>query len=179
MGIVRIRISNRNHSAVIDRRSRRNGTMGTMGIGEGSIHRNQAANPLFVNILRISPLPAICCGDQLISKLGKYRRINNLAASIKKSREIYIIPSRAFIRAVPLAHSARGRRRPVRSVASQSAISATSSRGIFNTVNFARAPFPSLVSQSLRELRGSRSLPSEGTTEATRKFAHLSRAMGQ
>jgi hypothetical protein len=84
MGIVRIGIMNSNHLAVIDGRNRWNGMMGTMGIGEGSIRRDQAANPLFVNILRTSPLPAIFCADPSISRVGKYRRINNLAASTKK-----------------------------------------------------------------------------------------------
>jgi hypothetical protein len=67
-------------------------------------------NPLFVNILRISPLPAIFCGDHLLSKLGKYRRINNLAASTKKAERYISYPAERSFAPLPLAHSVRGRR---------------------------------------------------------------------
>jgi hypothetical protein len=176
MGIVRIRIGNNSNSndlAMIDGRSRWNGTM---GIGEGSISGNQAANPLFIKILRISPLPAIFCADPSISMVGKYGRINNLAASTKKTTGIYLIPSRAFVRAVPPG-TLRPRKTPGSAICGGPV---RHQRHIFSrdfhTVNFARAPFPSLASEFLR---GSRCLPNEGTTEATCKFAHLSRAMGQ
>jgi hypothetical protein len=64
-----------------------------LAVTDGGLHqREETANPLFWNILRVSRLFAIFCAHQGISELGKCRRIRNLAASAPKNNKGVYIP---------------------------------------------------------------------------------------
>jgi len=54
--------------------------------------RKANANPLVLNILQVSPSLAIFCGDSWRSESTKPRRINNVAALVKKKCEAHPQP---------------------------------------------------------------------------------------